>query len=183
VIPEAATAANKCLPSAGCGGPRLAVRSTVLAMTPCGDASESSESVRVAGGPRKALYLAAAGGCFVMSFVGVVTPGIPTVPFVLATSFFLVRSSPMLNRRLRQSRMFGPMVRDWEEHRGLRRGTKIRVLLFSALLMGVTLLFGGHSMTMFYFAACMSCLGIGVVVWLPTVAERPEVEASELPVD
>ena len=35
--------------------------------------------------------LAAAGGRFVMSGVGLVTPGIPTVPFVLATSYFLAK--------------------------------------------------------------------------------------------
>ena len=48
--------------------------------------------------------LAAAGGCFVMSIVGVITPGIPTVPFVLATGYFLARSSPGLHQRFRNSR-------------------------------------------------------------------------------
>ena len=49
---------------------------------------------------RRLVNLAAAGGCFVMSIVGVITPGIPTVPFVLATGYFLARSSPALHEQV-----------------------------------------------------------------------------------
>ena len=45
--------------------------------------------VEVAKGPKRLLYLALAGGSFMMTLVGLIVPGIPTVPFLLATSYFL----------------------------------------------------------------------------------------------
>src|SRR5262249_48391693 len=48
--------------------------------------------VEVATGPKRILYLALAGGSFGMALVGLVLPGIPTVPFLLATSYYLARS-------------------------------------------------------------------------------------------
>lgn len=89
----------------------------------------------------RGINLALAGASFGMAVVGVAVPGIPTVPFLLVTSFFLVRSSPQLNDRLHQSRLFGPMLRDWQKHRGMRWQTKALSLGFMATTVGITLLF------------------------------------------
>ena len=40
-----------------------------------------------------------------MTFVGLVVPGIPTVPFLLASSYYLARSSRTLHKRLLESRL------------------------------------------------------------------------------
>ena len=53
---------------------------------------------RLRRGRSDVLYLALAGGSFAMTLVGLVVPGIPTVPFLLATSYFLARSSRWLDR-------------------------------------------------------------------------------------
>src|SRR5262249_37815428 len=55
-----------------------------------------------------------------MAVVGAITPGIPTAPFVILGGYFFIRSSPEAHQWLRQSRGFGPILRDWEEHRGVR---------------------------------------------------------------
>ena len=75
-------------------------------------------------GLRRILYLGLAAGSFGMSIVGVILPGIPTVPFLLLTSYYLIRSSPALNERLLRSRLFGQMLRDWNEHRAMRPESK-----------------------------------------------------------
>ena len=77
-----------------------------------------------------------AASSFVLALVGVVLPGIPTVPFVLLTSYFLIRSSPKLSQRLLDSRIFGPTLRDWHEQRGIRRRTKVVAL---AVMFGVVM--------------------------------------------
>ncbi len=59
-----------------------------------------------------------------LGIVGVVLPGLPTTPFVLLAAACYARASPRLHRWLREHRFFGPMVRDWEEHRSLRKRTK-----------------------------------------------------------
>jgi uncharacterized membrane protein YbaN (DUF454 family) len=129
----------------------------------------TAHPITVARGFKRVLHLTAAGGCFVMSFVGLVTPGIPTVPFVLATSYFLVRSSPTLNERFRNSRLFGQMVRDWEAHGGLRRGTKRKVVWFTLCLAGVTFVFAELSLPLLLAAGTMATIGTTLVLRLPTV--------------
>lgn len=124
-------------------------------------------------GLMKLANLAAAGGCFLLSIVGVVTPGIPTIPFVLATSYFLVRSTPELNERFRNSWMFGQLVRDWEDAGGLRRGTKVRAIVFMFALMGVTLP-TVTSLPLVALTAVVATVDLWVVLRLPTIADEAE---------
>jgi uncharacterized membrane protein YbaN (DUF454 family) len=88
----------------------------------------------------RAGYLAAAGGTFALSVVGLVVPGIPTVPFLLATSYCLARSSPRLNQRLRRTSFFGPILREWEGHAGLSVRSKMRLIGLTAGIVVVTLI-------------------------------------------
>jgi uncharacterized membrane protein YbaN (DUF454 family) len=124
-------------------------------------------------GITKLANLAAAGGCFLLSIVGVVTPGIPTIPFVLATSYFLVRSTPELNERFRQSWLFGRLVRDWEDSGGLRRGTKVRAIAFMVILMGITLP-TVTSLPLVGLTAAVATVDLWVVLRLPTIPEESE---------
>ncbi|MCE9607091.1 MAG: YbaN family protein [Planctomycetia bacterium] len=78
-------------------------------------------SIKPLRGMRRVLYLAAAGLFFGLSIVGILLPGVPTVPFLLLTSFFLLRSSPALNERLLRARSCGPGLRDGHRQRGVRR--------------------------------------------------------------
>jgi len=136
-----------------------------------GELIHGSHEITVARGFKRILHLTAAGGCFVMSFVGLVTPGIPTVPFVLATSYFLVRSSPRLNERLRSSRLFGQMVCDWEAHGGLRRSTKRKIVWFTLAIAGATLIFAEISLPILLLVGTMGTLGTTLILRLPTVED------------
>lgn len=97
-------------------------------------------------GPRRLWYLALAGGSFGLTVVGLVVPGIPTVPFLLATSYYLARSSPALNRRLLRSKFFGPILADLERDGGLRRINKIKLIGFTLAVGVVTLVLVGPSL-------------------------------------
>jgi uncharacterized membrane protein YbaN (DUF454 family) len=122
-------------------------------------------------GPKfhRAANLTAAGGCFVMSIIGFWTPGIPTVPFVLATSYFLARSSPVLHEKFRRSRLFGQMVRDWEERGGLRLETKIKLVAITFAIFGVTIAISGFSLPLLIVMGTMIAISLFVVLRLPTV--------------
>ncbi len=86
-------------------------------------------------GFRRIWYLTLAGGSFGMTLVGLLVPGVPTVPFLLATSYYLARSSPGLNRMLRRSRFFGPILEDLQTYGGLRPLSRFK-------LVGLTLTLG-----------------------------------------
>lgn len=124
-------------------------------------------------GPKKWLY-SALGGVFVaLAALGVALPGIPTTPFLLVASYFFVRSSPRMHRKLLESRTFGPILRDWERHRALRPRVKRFAILASATLIALSLAFGGLP----WFARLVVALAGGYGIWF--VARLPVVSGSE----
>jgi uncharacterized membrane protein YbaN (DUF454 family) len=96
------------------------------------------EAIEVATGTRRLMYLALAGGSFAMTLVGLVVPGIPTVPFLLTTSYYLSRSSRRLDERLRRTRLFGPIVVEWEQRHGLSRSSKLKLVGLTLTIVVVT---------------------------------------------
>ena len=56
-----------------------------------------------------------------LGIVGIVVPGLPTVPFVLLSAFAAARGSERLHARLLAHRQFGPMIRDWQAHGAVSR--------------------------------------------------------------
>jgi uncharacterized membrane protein YbaN (DUF454 family) len=59
-----------------------------------------------------------------LGIVGIVVPGLPTVPFVLLAAFAAARGSQRLRDRLLADRRFGPMIRDWEREGAVSRRAK-----------------------------------------------------------
>ncbi|HET6881060.1 MAG TPA: YbaN family protein [Pirellulales bacterium] len=101
--------------------------------------TEPQQPIRVYG-LRRIWYTALGCGSFVLACVGMVVPGVPTVPFVLLTSYYFVRSSPTLHRMLLESRLFGDILRDWEKWGGMRQGAKLKAIGFTVALCAATLL-------------------------------------------
>ena len=59
-----------------------------------------------------------------LGVIGIVVPGLPTVPFVLLSAFAAARGSQRLYAWLLAHRQFGPMIRDWEAHGAVSRRAK-----------------------------------------------------------
>lgn len=74
--------------------------------------------------------------CVGLAFLGVVTPILPTVPFLLLAAYAFARSSPRLAAWLEEHATFGPMIQDWRDRGAIDRKTK-RV---SVAVMGATFL-------------------------------------------
>lgn len=94
--------------------------------------------VEVATGLRRLRYLTLAGGALVLTMVGLVVPGIPTVPFLLATGYFLARSSPRLNAALRSAPILGSILVEWEEHHGVSHTSKLKMMEMTAVIVLIT---------------------------------------------
>ncbi|WP_447741207.1 YbaN family protein [Variovorax boronicumulans] len=62
--------------------------------------------------------------CLVLAAIGVVAPGMPTTVFVLMAAWAAARSSPRLHRWLLNHRLFGPLLRNWENGRTVSRRAK-----------------------------------------------------------
>jgi uncharacterized membrane protein YbaN (DUF454 family) len=138
--------------------------------------------VEVETGPKRVLYLTLAGGSFAMTLVGLVVPGIPTVPFLLATSYFLARSSPWLDEKLRQSAYFGSIVTEWEEHGGLGRRSKAKLVALTGVIVVVAILLSPLSPLAIILIIVISSLTAYGVYRLPGLeSERGERSSPRTP--
>jgi uncharacterized membrane protein YbaN (DUF454 family) len=117
------------------------------------------------------LFLTAGGLFFALGVLGIVLPGLPATPFLLLTSYFLVRSSPRLDAMLLRSRLFGPVLRDWRAHHGVRRGVKLKAVVLVALAVTASLYFGRLPLVPALAVAAAALVGVCVVLRLPNVAE------------
>lgn len=119
----------------------------------------------------RALYLIAAAISFAFGIVGIVVPGVPTVPFILLTSFFLLRGSPRLNARLHRSKTFGPMLRDWQRYRGVRRRVKFVSLATIAATLGVSFALLAASAWATIGIGALALIGLAVIWRVPTIPD------------
>ncbi|WCE03595.1 YbaN family protein [Pseudoxanthomonas sp. JBR18] len=96
-----------------------------------------------------------------VAFVGVVTPGLPTIEFVLLAAWAAARSSPRLHAWILRHRVFGPLLAHWQAGRLPRRakwaatGTMALAGIFAALTIP-------HRPSVVIIVGCMAC----VLLWL-----------------
>jgi len=102
-----------------------------------------------------------------LGIIGIVVPGLPTVPFVLLAAFAAARGSQRLRRWLLAHARFGPMIRDWEREGAVSRRAKrlaIGMMVLCAIIMFLTA-------PKWWMAAIGSAIMACVSVWL---WRRPE---------
>ena len=66
-------------------------------------------------------------------------PVLPTTPFMLLAAFCFMRASPRLHQRLLRSRTFGPMIREWEQHRAIPWRTKLTAIALMSVTMAASI--------------------------------------------
>jgi uncharacterized membrane protein YbaN (DUF454 family) len=62
--------------------------------------------------------------CLALGFIGIVVPGLPTTVFILLAAWAAARSSPRLHAWLHAHRLFGPLLRNWDDGRRVSRRAK-----------------------------------------------------------
>ncbi|MBI1248718.1 DUF454 family protein [bacterium] len=77
---------------------------------------------------KRLIYLGLASFFFLLAIVGILMPIMPATPFLLVTSYFLVRSFPKLNDLLLKAPYFGPILYDWEVRKGMRTSVKLQAI-------------------------------------------------------
>lgn len=65
---------------------------------------------------RRLVYLAVGWLSVGMAIAGVILPILPTTPMLLVAVWAFGRSSPELAERIRDHRVFGPPIRDWQDN-------------------------------------------------------------------
>lgn len=109
-----------------------------------------------------------------MAYLGAILPGLPTTPWVLLASYFFSRSSPRLERWLKRSPFFGTLIRDWEEHRGIRRPVKILSTCIIVPVVSASIAFTGLPVWVKCVIGGMAAVGVSVIWFVvPTAPGGP----------
>ena len=108
-----------------------------------------------------------------IGLVGIVVPGLPTVPFVLLSAYAAARGSDRLHAWLLAHRRFGPMIRDWQSHGAVSRRAKwlaTATMAIAAVLMFLTA-------PRWWMAATGTAIMVVVGAWLWCRPEPPGADA------
>lgn len=78
--------------------------------------------------------------CVVLGAIGVVLPVLPTTPFLLLAAACFDRSSPRFHRWLLSTKLFGPLIENWQRERFIEKRSKRVALVVVAVTFGSSIL-------------------------------------------
>lgn len=113
---------------------------------------------------------AALGTLFVVvGLVGIFLPVLPTTPFLLLAAACYARSSRRIHGWLLQHAHFGPLIREWHEHRSMPYRAKRRALWLLALSFAISIAFFVPG-----WAAKLAMAAAGLVLgaWIARIPSR-----------
>jgi uncharacterized membrane protein YbaN (DUF454 family) len=102
-----------------------------------------------------------------LAIVGVVVPGLPTVPFLLLSAWFAAKGSKRLHRWLYEHPRFGKLLIDWERQGAISRSSKVIAVIMISVAWVIMYL----KITNLWLVAGMALILILVMVYILT---RPE---------
>lgn len=117
---------------------------------------------------RRRIYIAVGCLCVALGALGVILPGLPTTPFLLAASWLFYRSSPRLQEWLLASRL-GIYVRGYQSRGGMRPATKLFAVALMAGMVTCSVVLIIDSRVVDWIVAAVGAIGCLVVIFaVPT---------------
>lgn len=115
--------------------------------------------------------LLGAGHLFVaLAVIGLFVPLLPTTDFLLLAAACYARASKRFHRWLLSSRLFGPVLRDWQERRQITPRNRAVAITLVVLTLGSATVLTANTLPA---RAALLGLGIGLVLLLLRIGRRP----------
>lgn len=100
-----------------------------------------------------------------LGIVGVVTPVLPTTPFILLSGYCFARGSERFHDWILSHKYFGPMIRAFRDEKRIPLKAKIFATVMIVLTMSVTSIFFVKKT---YAIVAMASVGVAVVTYIWT---------------
>lgn len=118
---------------------------------------------------RRMLYLAAGHGFVVLGVIGAFLPVMPTTVFLILAASCYGRGSERFYRKLMGHPTFGPILRNWREHRSMTVKTK-RIAVTAVV---VAFAIGGWFIPFWWIRIPHLIVGVALVVFLLRIKTAP----------
>ncbi len=120
---------------------------------------------------QKHLYITLGALCVALGTLGVVVPGLPTTPLLLAASWLFYHSSPRLQEWLLASRL-GVYIRTYHAQGGMRPRTKVWVVVLMSTMVACSIHFFIANGVVDWVVAAAGLVGCLVVIFKVPNAKR-----------
>jgi len=110
----------------------------------------------------------------ILGFIGLLLPVIPTTPFVLLAAWCFLRTSPKAHEWIYRQPFIGESLKDWDEYRAIKRGTKIvaiTMMCFSAATIWFTV-------PIRWVQVALNLILLAVSIFIGTRPDRPQKAAD-----
>ena len=104
-----------------------------------------------------------------LAILGASLPILPTTPFLLVAAACFAKSSPRLHNKLLNNRVFGQLIKDWQEHRSISLKSKV----ISLLTMFVTVLYSCMILPETFYKILVVLLIIGPAIFIARLPIAP----------
>ena len=119
---------------------------------------------------QRVLWLMAGGVSLLLGVAGIFLPLLPTTPFVLLAAACFSRGSTRCDAWLLHHPRFGPMVRDWRQHRAV----PLRAKQLALAMMAIGSLAAAFTLPRLQWLPALCCAAVGWWLWhLPSREALP----------
>lgn len=101
--------------------------------------------------------------CVGLGALGIIMPLLPTTPFLLLAVWAFSKSSPEMAEKIRNHRLAGPYIRDWQDEGVIPLGAKIIAMSMMSAMLGY-LHFGSGAPAWAVIAAGLAMAGVAAYI-------------------
>lgn len=114
-----------------------------------------------------------------LGLMGIVTPGLPTTPFILLTAALFAKSSPRLHQKLLKNKLTGPYLNRVNNGLGFK-GLLISISIMWCMI-ALSVVFVFRDSIMFYIMPCLGLIGTASQIIVLSKNKRRNRRKSPLP--
>ena len=105
----------------------------------------------------------------VIGVIGIVVPVLPTTPFLLLAAACYARGSQRSHAWLLANPAFGPLIREWQQHRAIPWRTKIYAIALMSATLAASIVFFVEPA---WLKALLATIGMALALWLASIPSR-----------
>ena len=117
----------------------------------------------------RAALVVAGSGFVVVGLAGIFLPVLPTTPFLLVAAACFARASRRFYNALLNSRLFGPAILEWHEHRAIAWRTKLTAIALMSLTLAASIVFFVENP---WLRLALALFGVALAAWLFRIPSR-----------